>query len=231
MKICGLMRPEDACAADDAGADYLGVVLSAGFGRSVPLEDAGRIVEGTRVEKVAVLVDESPEGAERAAAAIGAGVLQLHGEEDPAVLAELRRRGPWTLWKSVRARALEDVERAVERYAGVADALLVEGWKEGVTGGGGARLELDPARVRALVGEGLELVLAGGLRPETVAEAVEAYRPDVVDVSSGVEAAFGRKDATALRAFVMAAKSRAAKGSAPKSPALPASPGTAGRAR
>ena len=118
---------------------------------------------------------------------VGAGVIQLHGEEPPSVLAELRSRGPWKLWKAVRARAVEDIERAVERYADYADGILVEGWKEGVVGGGGARLDLGSEGVRDLIPERLDFILAGGLDPDTVGDAVKAFRPHVVDVSSGVE--------------------------------------------
>jgi len=211
VKICGLTRREDAVMADGAGADYLGVVLSAGFGRSVDPARAGAVVEGTRARKVAVLVDESADSAEEAAIALGAGVLQLHGSEEPELLEELRERGPWKLWKAVRARSLEDVERTVELYARVADGILVEGWKEGALGVGGARLALDPESVRDLVPPALEFVLAGGLDAKTVASAARRFQPDVVDVSSGVERTLGVKDPKLVQAFVKAARARGAR--------------------
>jgi phosphoribosylanthranilate isomerase len=214
VKICGLTRREDVAAADRAGADYIGVLLSAGFGRSVDLRGVAELVAGTRARKVAVLVDETPQAAAAAATALGADVLQLHGAEDPGVLRGLRARGAWTLWKAVRARSLDDVQRTVEEYGNVADALLVEGWKEGSLGVGGVRLGLDPARVRALIPGGLDFVLAGGLGPETVADAVVAFRPDVVDVSSGVELEMGVKDHALVEAFVRAARTAAERGAA-----------------
>ena len=79
VKICGLMRNEDALIADRAGADYLGVILSRGFRRSVALEECAAIVEGTKSLKVAVVVDEDPDGTESAAYRVGASVIQLHG--------------------------------------------------------------------------------------------------------------------------------------------------------
>lgn len=209
VKICGLTRPEDARAADAAGADYLGVVLTSGFGRSVTPSAARAIVEGTNASKVAVLVDETAEGAAAAARALGAAVIQLHGTEPPPVLEELRALGNWALWKAVRARSLGDIERAVEAYARVADGILVEGWKEGSLGVGGVRLSLDPARVRSLVPYSVDLVLAGGLGPQTVAEAVRSFRPDVVDVSSGVESALGVKDHGRVSAFIESARAAA----------------------
>lgn len=207
VKICGLVRPADAVMADRLGADYLGVILSDGFGRSVPVDEAHHLLEGTDATRVAVLVDESVDEAVRRATALGAGVVQLHGNEHPSVLEALRDRGEWRLWKAVRARELGDVERAVERYGAVADALLVEGWKEGVVGGGGATLRLDPAAVRGAVGPALDFVLAGGLAPDSVDAAVAHFTPDVVDVSSGVESTRGEKSPELVRRFLQAAKS------------------------
>ncbi len=194
VKICGLMRREDALSAERFGADFLGVVVSAGFSRSVAPERARAILEGRAAAKVAVVVDEGAAGAEAAARAMGADVIQLHGSEDPRELEELRRRGPWTLWKSVRAASMEDVAEAVERYRGAADGILIEGRKDGVLGGGGARLRLDGRSVRGLVPDDVHLVLAGGLRADNVAGAVRDFQPDVVDVSSGVERTLGEKD-------------------------------------
>jgi phosphoribosylanthranilate isomerase len=209
VKICGLTRPEDVRVADAAGADYVGVVLSSGFGRSVAPSAARALVEGTRALKVAVVVDETAAGAAGAARALGANVIQLHGSEAPAVLDALRTLGDWTLWKAVRAQSLDDVERAVEAYGRTADGILVEGWKEGSPGGGGARLHLDPARVRSLVPPSVDLVLAGGLGPDSVADAVRSFRPDVVDVSSGVESALGVKDHGRVSAFIESARAAA----------------------
>jgi phosphoribosylanthranilate isomerase len=210
VKICGLTRREDALAADRAGADYLGIVLTAGFGRSVVPSESKAIFAGTRARKVAVLVDEDVRSAVEAARALGADVVQLHGDESLDVVAGLREAGPWTIWKAVRARSLEDVATAVERFANVVDGILVEGWKDGSPGGGGARLGLDPARVRALVPAGVDLILAGGLGPESVADAVRAFHPDVVDVSSGVERSLGVKDHERVQTFVESARGAAA---------------------
>ena len=206
VKICGLTRREDAQAADDAGADYLGVVLSSGFGRSVSVRSAGGMVAGTRAKKVAVLVDESPEEATRAATALGADVVQLSGEESVDVIHGIRASGPWTIWKAVRALSVEDLERAIERYGGTVDGILVEGWKEGSKGGSGTRVALDAARVRLLIPEDVDFILAGGLGPDSVAEAIRSFRPDVVDVSSGVERTVGAKDHDRVHAFVEAAR-------------------------
>jgi phosphoribosylanthranilate isomerase len=209
VKVCGLTRRQDVLSADALGADYVGVVLSEGFSRSVAPASATALVEGTRARKVAVLVDEDADGAEMRARALGADVVQLHGDEPPELLAELRRRGPWTLWKAVRADSIEDVDQALARHAAVADGILVEGWRPGRPGGAGARLVIDPPQLRARMPADLDLVLAGGLTAQNVADAVERFRPDVVDASSGLERAEGAKDAGLVRRYIVAARAAA----------------------
>jgi len=203
VKICGIRRREDALAADRLGADYLGVVLSPGFGRSVEPVSAPSLVEGVDATLVAVLVDEAPERAAELATALGAGVIQLHGTESPEEVAKLAGLGPWELWKAVRVSRVADVEGTSRRYAGLVTALLVEGHRAGVVGGGGVAVDAALAEaVRAALAPGLELVLAGGLTPENVRGAVARFGPDVVDVSSGVEKVRGRKDPELLRRFI-----------------------------
>ena len=170
------------------------------------MELAAAVVAGTGATRVAVLVDETPSAAEKRARAIGADVLQLHGEEDPRTVEEIRQRGAWRIWKSVRARSVQDVERAVDRYLDLVDGILVEGWREGVIGGGGARLAVEPGPVREAVPDGTDLVLAGGLTPGNVAESVALFRPDVVDVSSGVEKRLREKDPELVADFIDAAR-------------------------
>jgi phosphoribosylanthranilate isomerase len=208
VKICGLQRREDILMADEYGADFLGVVLTSGFSRSVDPRAARALMDGVRARPVAVLVDESADEAERMAEALGAHVIQLHGQEPPEVLESLARRGPWSLWKGVRARTVDDVVSALDEYRGLADGLLLEGWKAGVAGGGGVRLELEPEPVHERMSDAQYLILAGGLTPATVGVAVGRFRPDVVDVSSGVESEVGEKDPELVRAFISAARSR-----------------------
>lgn len=203
VKICGIRRREDALTADRLGANYLGVVLSPGFGRSVDPASAPSLVEGVGATLVAVLVDEAPERAAELATALGAGVIQLHGTEPPEEVAKLAGLGRWELWKAVRVSRVADVEGASRRYGGLVAALLVEGHRDGVVGGAGVAVDaaLAPA-VRAALAPGLGLVLAGGLTPENVRGAVARFGPDVVDVSSGVERVRGQKDPELLRRFI-----------------------------
>lgn len=210
VKICGLMRREDALAADAAGADYVGVVLSSGFGRSVPVDRARSIVRDLAAVPVAVLVDEAVEAAMALGEALGAGVLQLHGAESRRVVEALAGRGSWKLWKCVRVRGPRDLARTVEMYGDLVDGILLEGHRDGVLGGGGVTLDLDAIRgARDEIPDGLDVVLAGGLTPDTVGDAVARFAPHVVDVSSGVERSPGEKDPDLVRRFIEEARRQA----------------------
>jgi phosphoribosylanthranilate isomerase len=207
IKICGLTQIEDARMAARAGATYLGAVLSRGFRRSVEPGLAARYPDEAGRPLVAVLVDETPSRAAQLARATGATILQLHGAEPPRVLESLRELGEWQIWKALRVRRAEEVIEAIERYQGLADALLLDGWHPEHRGGSGARFPWDLVEpVRDRFPPGLMLVAAGGLQPSIVAEAVRRLRPDVVDVSSGVEIRPGIKDPGRVRAFIRNAR-------------------------
>ncbi len=206
-KICGLTRPEDARLAASLGAAWVGVVLVPGTprartpGQARALGDAAREEAGTPL--ALVVADRSADEAARAAEEAGAGALQFHGSETPELLRELRTRGRWELWKAVRVRSGAEILPAAERWAGVADLLLLDGWHPRALGGTGAAFDWNALEaLRAAWPEGLRLGVAGGLRPDTVGEAVARLRPDLVDVSSGVELRPGVKDPDALRAFL-----------------------------
>jgi phosphoribosylanthranilate isomerase len=203
IKICGICRRQDALAADALGVDYLGVVLTPGFRRSVLPSEGASILEGVGATRVAVVVDASAHEVADWAGAVSAGVVQLHGSETPELARELRAQGDWRIWKALRARSPEDVTGTLDTFGTLVDGLLLEGWREGVVGGGGARLDLERfSAAREEVPDELDLILAGGLTPESVGAAVARFRPDVVDVSSGVEARPREKDPDLLRRFV-----------------------------
>lgn len=207
IKICGITRPEDAITACELGADYLGMILSQGFSRSVLPDEAVDIGLVVEAPLVAVLVDESLDEAERIAAVSGASIIQLHGEEDREYAEELRRRGEWTLWKAVRVRDPEDVITAVKALGTSVDGLLLDGWHPDRVGGSGASFSWDGVRVlRDQIPDDLKVIAAGGLTPDNVGDAVEALRPDIVDVSSGVELHVRRKDPELIRAFIRNAR-------------------------
>jgi phosphoribosylanthranilate isomerase len=206
VKICGLTRREDAEVAARAGADFLGVVLAPGGRRTVTAERAGEILSGLAPARVGVFVDATAEEMMRAARAAELHVLQLHGDESPVTARALREAG-WTVWKALHPRGGEELEAGVERWAASVDALLLDGWSPEAHGGTGARFPWrEVAARRARVPPGVALVAAGGMRAGNVAEAAALLRPDVLDVSSGVESAPGVKDAEAVRAFVAAVR-------------------------
>lgn len=207
VKICGITSRGDAEVATRAGAEYLGAILAPGGKRTVTPAAAAACFEGLPARRVGVFVDAGADTLRRDAEAAGLHVLQLHGSEAPVLLRALRAEGRWILWKAVRPRSAEEFREAVERYGEVVDALLLDGWSPDAHGGTGARFPWEEvAQCRNLLPAGVSLVVAGGLRPDNVSRAVELLRPDVVDVSSGVEDAPGVKSHDAVRRFVAAVR-------------------------
>ena len=207
VKVCGLMRAEDAAHAVATGADFLGAILSGGYPRSVAPGVAREFTHPGGPRLVAVLVDELPGTAVATARAARASVLQLHGDEKPMVIDALRTEGVWQIWKALRPRSADELRRGIEAYADKVDALLLDGWHAGARGGAGARVSWELVEsMRDDLPPGTALVLAGGLTPENVGEAVRRLRPDVVDVSSGVEIQVGRKDPARVERFIQAAR-------------------------
>jgi phosphoribosylanthranilate isomerase len=196
-----------------AGADFVGVILSPGFGRTVPLGRAGVILaEAGGCRRVGVFVDAGTEEMLRAADLQRLDVVQLHRAEPPERPAE-EARGGVAVWKAVRPRAAGDVRRAVEAWTGRVEGLLLDGYDARAPGGAGARFDWRGAAGEWPAAAGPRRIVAGGLSRDNVAEAIALLAPDVVDVSSGVERAHGRKDA-ALVAGLLAAVAAAPAGAA-----------------
>ena len=215
IKICGLTREEDARSAAEAGADRVGAVLVPGTPREVCPDQAQRLGEAASLPLTLVVADLSVAEMAEVARTAGAAALQLHGDEEEETFAALRRRGSWELWKAVRVRSGSEILAAARRWAGVADLLLLDGWHPLQRGGTGTLFPWEALEeARSLWPAGLRLGVAGGLHPANVGEAVTRLLPDLVDVSSGVEASPGAKDSLALRAFVEAA--RHARAAAPR---------------
>lgn len=207
VKICGLTRRSDAEVAVQAGAAYLGAVFAPRSPRRISPREAAALGRGLDAGLVCVFVNARVSEVVGAASAAGARVLQLHGNERPEKVAALKESGSWRVWKAVRLREPAELLRAVERYGGIVDGILVEGWHPRLEGGAGVRFAwARVAELRGAVPPGLDLIVAGGLDPGNVAEAIELLRPQVVDVSSGVESAPGRKDPELVRRFVAAVR-------------------------
>ncbi|HET8625564.1 MAG TPA: phosphoribosylanthranilate isomerase [Gemmatimonadales bacterium] len=207
VKICGITRPSDAAAAREAGADWLGVVF-AGGPRVVSVERAASIVTAAGDRPVlgvfgAQHVATIPDLCRRARLA-GA---QLHGNFVASDAAALRRAG-LTVWRVVRLSGVDDLARLDEPW--MVDAILVEPLVPHGEGGSGLALSTGLARAARTRLAARRMVLAGGLRPDSVAAAVGLVAPDVVDVSSGVESLPGIKDESKIARFVEAARGRSA---------------------
>lgn len=207
VKICGVCRPEDAALAAEAGADYVGVILSPSGPRAQAATSARAIwAEAGAAARVGVVVDEDGETLRGWVDTLALDVLQLHGSESPELAAALRDVGV-EVWKAVRVRAPDDVAFAAEQWVGAVDALLLDGFAPGQAGGGGRRFAWrEAAPVLAGLQPRPRIVLAGGLDPDNVAEAIATLQPAVVDVSSGVEERVCAKSPAAVRAFIASAR-------------------------
>jgi phosphoribosylanthranilate isomerase len=131
----------------------------------------------------------------------GAAVIQLHGDESEGLVQELRAAGRWELWKAVRVRNGTDLAAAADRFAPLVDLLLLDAWHPTELGGTGRRFPWEVLE-RAELPSDLRIGVAGGLTAENVAEAITRLHPNLVDVSTSVEASPGIKDPDRVRAFV-----------------------------
>ena len=190
-KVCGLTRAEDALAACQAGATHGGLIFAASSPRRVDLAGARGTLRGAPLEWVGVYANEEPERIAADARDLRLSAVQLHGDEAPASVARLRTLLPagCQVWKAVRVR-----ERVPLRSEYGADRVLVDG---------PAASQSFDWTLLAGYAERAEVVLAGGLSPGNVAGAA-ALGTFALDVSSGVEAAPGRKDPDRLREFFAA---------------------------
>lgn len=199
VKICGITRVEDALAAAAAGADAIGLVFYARSPRAVDVEQARAIIAALPpfVTTVGLFVDMERAELERLLASVPLDLLQFHGDESPEQCEGFNR--PYI--KALRVKAGDDIAARVDRYPG-ASGILLDTYVEGVPGGTGAAFDWS------LVPQTLSkpVILAGGLHSDNVASAVARVRPYAVDVSGGVEASKGIKDAERIGAFIRAAR-------------------------
>jgi phosphoribosylanthranilate isomerase len=195
IKFCGLTRPDDVDATVRLGADAAGFVLVPSSVRFIPPATAAmlRARLGSLVQAVALFKDASADEVAAAVAQMRPDLLQFHGDEPP----EFCRRFGTPYMKAVPMGAPQDLAAWARRY-GDAAALLLDGHAPGELGGQGRTFDWRAARA----GAGLPLVLAGGLRPDNVGDAVRSVQPYGVDVSSGVESASGVKDHGKMALFI-----------------------------
>ncbi len=202
VKICGLTRPEDAATAAGLGAAYLGVVFAEGSRMVTPARAAAIVSAGQGIPVVGVFGRQSASDILATANLAGLRGVQLHGPHSSETAALVRAAG-LRVWRVVRIASAADLEHLADS-ATHADAVLVEPRVPHAEGGSGTPLDMELARGARTRLAG-PMVLAGGLTPTTVAEAIDLVRPEVVDVSSGVERLPGIKDPDQIARFLEAA--------------------------
>jgi len=212
IKICATTNLDDARASLDAGANALGFIFAPSSRRITP-EFAASIIAvlPPSVEKLGVVVNESPEFLKQLAETTGLTGLQLHGDEPPDQLPEYRRAlGLRKLVKTLQARELLADPALLDAYLAVAnsyDGVLLDSGVPGNRGGTGQTFDWAAALpLVARIKQHKPVIIAGGLNRDNVADAIRFFDPCGIDVVSGVELAIGRKDPAKLRAFISAAR-------------------------
>lgn len=202
VKICGVCRPEDAAAADRLGADYVGVILAPDRRRSQSLSAALAIfAEVQHARRVGVFIDPSAGEIEAALGALRLDVVQLHGSESPQLAREIGSACP--VWKAVTVADAGHLVDALSTFSGAVDAVVLD---HGMGGTGESFDWTEAASLREQFPPALTIVAAGGLTPGNVAAAIQTLRPDIVDVSSGVESAPAVKSAALIKDFIWNAR-------------------------
>jgi len=199
VKICGIASGRDAEMVCDLGPDAIGFVFWEESSRRVNPEDVKSWVAGLPGEilKVGVFVDAELERVRRLAEMIPLDVVQLHGRESAQYCAALELRA----WKALHLRGA--VRRRAAGYH--VDAFLIDSYSTRAPGGTGRVGDWEAAR-RFVEWSSRPVILAGGLDPQNVSAAIRAVGPWGVDVSSGVEASPGRKDAGRVKEFIEACR-------------------------
>jgi len=198
IKICGITNIEDALAAAEYGADALGFVFQSKSPRAVLPDTAKEIVTELPpfVTTIGVFVNENKQKVEKIAKYVGLNVIQLHGTEPPESCILSRK-----VIKAIRVKDLTDLE-PLERYK--VSAFLLDTYSPDLIGGTGQIFNWDIAVEAKKFGR---IILAGGLNPENVTEAINWVQPYGIDVATGVEGSVkGKKDHKKLKLFIERAR-------------------------
>ncbi|WP_226016692.1 phosphoribosylanthranilate isomerase [Novosphingobium sp. FKTRR1] len=207
IKICGISTPDTLDAAVAARADYIGLVFFAKSPRTVDPALAAALANRAagKVRVVGLFVDPQPAFLSEVLAQVPLDVLQLHGKEDAATLARIQAETGREVWKAIGVRKRADLA-AAKTFVGAADRILYDAKPpEGADLPGGTGLRIDWDLLRG-VSHPLPWMLAGGLDPANVGEAIGLTGATAVDVSTGVESAPGIKDAGRIAAFCAAVR-------------------------
>jgi len=201
VKICGITSVEDALWAAESGADAIGLIF-AESPRKIGIEKAREIAAALPpfITPVGLFVDAPLEDVRRVAADVGLDAVQIHGDFPPQSALALRGAGVKVI-RAVSVASRADIE-PIRDYP--ADAFLLDTKVEGLHGGTGKTFDWSIAEEAKKLGR---IILAGGLGPDNVAEAIRRVRPYAVDASSRLESSPGKKDRAVVRRFIEAARS------------------------
>ena len=199
VKICGIRHVDHGLAVARAGGDALGLVFYPPSPRAVDVATAARIARavGPFLTTVALFVNPEKAFVEEVLATVKPHILQFHGDESASFCEQFDRN----YLKAIRVRQDTDIDAATAAFAGAA-GFIFDAWSEDLYGGTGQTFDWD--KIRGFTR--CPVILAGGLTPDNVAEAVAVTAPYGVDVSGGVERAPGEKDPAKVAAFIAAAR-------------------------
>ena len=199
VKICGITSPEQALMAQQSGADAIGLVIYEKSPRYVDIEQAANIraVIGQSTLAIALLVNPSESLVKQVISEVKPDYIQFHGDET----AEFCHQFNVPFIRAVRMRDGLDIEAEVAAYK-AEGGFLFDAWNDDLYGGTGHSFDWS----RLPDSADYKLILAGGLNPSNVAQAVSITNPYMVDVSGGVEASLGVKDPVKVKAFITQAK-------------------------
>ena len=209
IKLCGLSRPEDVATAVEAGADAIGLVFYPPSPRHVTPQQAGQLLAQlpAYVTAVGLFVNPTPQQVREALDAAPLTMLQFHGDETPALCAEIAQAVRLPFMRALRVRPetttadLLEFDRQYRACGPLFSGPLLDTWSDAY---GGTGKVFDWSLIPADIAR--RAVLSGGLNVQNVTDAVRRVRPHAVDVSSGIEASKGVKDAALMRAFVAAVR-------------------------
>lgn len=207
VKICGTTSIEDALLAQNAGADFLGIILShPPSPRNIEIARAQSIRKAVSTPLVAVTVNQSLDQLLEIHELLKPYALQLHGDEPPELVADLTQR-QMRVWTAISGSNAQ--QRASTLQAAGAEAVLIDARSTAKTGEtiyGGTGQRSDWELAKTLIKSGQRIILSGGLAPENIQEAIQTVQPWLVDAVSGVELHPGIKSSGKLQQFIQTAK-------------------------
>lgn len=204
VKICGLSTPETLTVAIDAGADFVGLVFYAPSPRHVEIEVAAYLAKQipSNVEAVGLFVNPTDEYLQNVLNEVALTMIQLHGHESIERVRQVKQKFNLPVIKALPIETIDDLT-AAQAYDNIADWLLFDAKAETLPGGNGTPFDWNILKDYKGASPWM---LAGGLTPKNIAEALKIVTPDALDVSSGVESDPGQKETDKIRSFIQSAK-------------------------